>query len=127
MSTNSPALSNISMPRFFLHLEGLAILAASLFAYSKMEFGWGSFALFLLAPDLIAVFYLVNKRTGSVAYNVVHSIVLPLILAIYSITSDNSLGIQTSLIWFAHIGMDHIFGYGFKYIGEFKETHFSRI
>ena len=39
----------------------------------------------------------------------------------------SSLGVQLSLIWLAHIGMDHLFGYGFKYLGEMKETHFSRV
>ena len=32
-----------------------------------------------------------------------------------------------ALIWLAHIGMDRAVGYGFKYDGEMKETHFSRI
>jgi len=127
MSTNSPALQTFSMPRALLHLEGLAILVASLVVYANMDFSWGTFALFLLAPDLVVVIYMTNQKVGSVAYNIVHSIILPLSLALYSVLTDNSLGIQASLIWFAHIGMDHIFGYGFKYIGQFKETHFSRV
>ena len=127
MSTNSTTMQTFSMPRALLHLEGLAILITSLIAYANMEFSWGTFALFLLAPDLVVVIYMSNQRAGSIAYNIVHSIILPLSLALYSVLTSNSLGIQASLIWFAHIGMDHIFGYGFKYIGQFKETHFSRV
>jgi len=127
MSANSPTLQTFSMPRALLHLEGLAILVASLVVYANMDFSWGTFALFLLAPDLVVVIYMMNQKAGSVAYNIVHSIILPLGLALYSVFTDNSLGIQASLIWFTHIGMDHIFGYGFKYIGQFKETHFSRV
>jgi len=127
MSTNSPTLQTFSMPRALLHLEGLAILVASLVAYANMDFSWGTFALFLLTPDLVFIIYMMNQKAGSIAYNIVHSIILPLSLALYSVLMDNSLGIQASLIWFAHIGMDHIFGYGFKYIGQFKETHFSRV
>ena len=127
MTTNSSSLSNISMPRLLLHLEGLALLAASLVLYNNLEFGWGAFALFLLAPDLAIIPYAINKRVGQIVYNIVHTIIIPLTLALYSVMNGSDIGIQASLIWFAHIGMDHLFGYGFKYPGSFKDTHFSRV
>jgi hypothetical protein len=92
-----------------------------------MDFKWGTFALLLLAPDLTLALYAVSKRAGSIAYNLVHAIFLPLLLAALSYFNGSSLGIQLSLIWLAHIGMDHLFGYGFKYLGEMKATHFSRV
>ena len=116
-----------SMPRIFLHMEGLALLAASIVMYSNLGFGWGTFALLLLAPDLPLALYPMNKNLASVTYNLVHTIVLPILLALFSYFTDSSLGIQLSLIWLAHIGMDHAFGYGFKYLGHMKETHFSRV
>ena len=125
--SETTATKNISMPRLMLHIEGLTLLVASLVLYGNLDFGWGTFALFLLAPDLAVIPYAINKRVGQVIYNLVHTIVFPLILALYSMMNANELGLQTSLIWFAHIGMDHLFGYGFKYPGSFKETHFSRI
>jgi len=115
------------MPRFLLHLEGLALLVAALVAYANLGFSWGTFAIFLLAPDLAIIPYSINKQAGQVVYNLVHTVVFPLILGVYSILNGNELGLQACLIWFAHIGMDHLFGYGFKYPGSFKETHFSRI
>ena len=127
MSTKSLVFEKFSMPRILLHLEGAAILTASLVLYANLQFSWGTFALFLLAPDLPLFIYLINKRAGSFSYNIVHTIILPLILAVFSVLSENTLGMQAALIWFAHIGMDHIFGYGFKYLDQFKETHFSRI
>jgi hypothetical protein len=127
MTTNSSSLSNISMPRLLLHLEGLVLLAASLVLYNNREFGWGAFALFLFAPDLAIIPYAINKRVGQIVYNIVHTIILPLTLALYSFLNASDIGIQASLIWFAHIGMDHLFGYGFKYPGSFKDTHFSRV
>ena len=127
MHSKSHSLQNISMPRIFLHLEGLAMLLAALFLYGTLHFGWGTFALFLLAPDLAIIAYAINKRVGQIIYNLVHTTIFPLALAIYSIMNANNVGLQASLIWFAHIGMDHLFGYGFKYPGQFKETHFSRI
>jgi hypothetical protein len=125
-------LDDISMPRLILHAEGLAVLAASLVIYADLGFSWGTFALLLLAPDLPLILYGLNKsdlhkRGASIAYNLLHTIVFPILLAVTSYFAGYSLGIQLSLIWLAHIGMDHLFGYGFKYLGHMKETHFSRV
>jgi len=119
--------TQISMPRIFMHLEGLALLAASIAIYAASDFKWGTFALLLFAPDLSLALYAVNQRAASIAYNLVHTIVFPLILATLSYFTGFALGVQLSLIWLAHIGMDHAFGYGFKYLDEMKETHFSRV
>jgi len=119
--------SNISMPRLLLHLEGLALLVVSLILYGNQNFSWGAFTLFLLAPDLAIIPYAINKRVGQIVYNIVHTTIFPMALALYSAMNGNDLGIQASLIWFAHIGMDHLFGYGFKYPGDFKDTHFSHV
>ena len=127
MSTNSPILQGISMPRLLLHIEGLTLLVVSLVLYGNLNFGWGTFALLLFVPDLAIIPYAINKRMGQVIYNLVHTIVFPLALGVYSILNANNLGLQISLIWFAHIGMDHLLGYGFKYPSLFKETHFSRV
>ena len=130
MTTQTNVLSktkNVSMPRIFLHIEGLALLAASIVMYSNLDFKWGTFALLLLAPDLPLALYPTNKNLASVTYNLVHTIVFPMLLALFSYFNGSSLGIQLSLIWLAHIGMDHAVGYGFKYLGQMKETHFSRV
>ena len=126
-TTASKAIRNISMPRLFLHLEGLALLVGALMLYANQHFSWWTFVLLLLAPDLSMLFYAFNHRLGGIAYNLVHTTIFPLALAIFSALSGNSLGLQLSLIWLAHIGMDRTAGYGFKYPGQFKATHFSRI
>lgn len=127
MTTHLISTKNFSMPRIFLHLEGLALLITSLVLYGQLNFSWGAFALFLLAPDLPMLVYLVNAKAGSIAYNIVHVTILPMALGVISVIAENMLGLQVTLIWFAHIGMDHAFGYGLKYMDQFKETHFSRI
>ena len=119
--------SSLNMPRIFLHLEGVAILISALILYANQQFNWWGFTLFLLTPDLPMLLYPLNPRLGSIAYNLVHTIIFPLTLAIFSVFNDSNLGLQIALIWIAHIGMDRAFGYGFKYAGEFKQTHFSRI
>lgn len=120
-------LPSLNMPRVFLHLEGVAVLISALILYANQQFNWWVFTLFLLTPDLPMLLYPLNPRLGSIAYNLVHTIIFPLTLAIFSVFNDSNLGLQIALIWIAHIGMDRAFGYGFKYAGEFKQTHFSRI
>jgi hypothetical protein len=85
------------------------------------------FALFLLAPDLFAIGYLINPRMGAYIYNAAHTTLLPLGLAVISIFTQSNIGIQIALIWFAHIGMDRTVGYGLKYASAFKETHLGRV
>ena len=130
MSSESLASQNVrvlSMPRLFLHLEGLVLLAAALLLYANQGYSWLIFALLLMVPDLPMILYAFDKRAGSIAYNLVHSLVFPLGLGLLSYFNGYPLGIQLALIWLAHIGMDHTFGYGFKYLGSMKDTHFSRV
>lgn len=121
------AFKKISMPRLFLHLEGMALLAGVLVLYSNQKFSWGSFALFLFTPDLVMIIYILSEKWGKIVYNLVHTTIFPLGLGIASVLCKNSLGLQISLIWLAHIGLDRTVGYGFKYPDQPKETHFSRI
>lgn len=119
--------TKMSMPNVMLRLEGTAVLVASVLAYGYLGYNWWVFALLLLWPDLAFIAYAVDKRFGSVVYNVVHSYPLPLLLAGASILFAWSFGLQFALIWLAHIGMDRTMGYGLKYAGEFKMTHMSNI
>jgi hypothetical protein len=117
----------ISGPKLLLHLEGLAVFGASIALYAYAGYGWLAFALLLLTPDLAMLGYLLNKRAGSIAYNLFHSYSLPLGLALVSLLSGSALGLQLGLIWLAHIGMDRSVGYGLKYASDFKDTHLSRV
>jgi multisubunit Na+/H+ antiporter MnhB subunit len=119
--------TKMSMPNVMLRLEGTAVLVASVIAYGYLGYSWWVFALLLLWPDLAFIAYAVDKRFGSVVYNVVHSYPLPLMLTGASILFAWSFGLQFALIWLAHIGMDRTMGYGLKYAGEFKMTHMSNI
>jgi Cu(I)/Ag(I) efflux system membrane protein CusA/SilA len=56
-----------------LRLEGLCIFMAAMLAYSKFGFGWGTFALFFLIPDISFLGYLAGPRFGAITYNAAHS------------------------------------------------------
>jgi uncharacterized membrane protein len=117
----------LSMPRLMLHAEGLALLVLSVLAYARLDFSWLTFALLFFVPDLALLVYLVNKRSGAVVYNLLHTVIFPFALGVISYLAGFQTGIQVALIWLAHIGMDRTVGYGFKYPAKDKETHFSRI
>jgi hypothetical protein len=117
----------MSMPGLLLRLEGTAVLLAALIIYNTLDYSWLTFALFILAPDLTAVGYLINTRIGSITYNLGHIYALPIAIAIIALWLDWPLGIQITLIWAAHIGMDRLVGYGLKYPDNFKHTHLNQI
>lgn len=115
------------LPRLLLHLEGAAVLITALIFYGQNGYSWWQFALLLLAPDLSALGYLHSQAIGSLGYNVVHTTVLPIALALLSLLLNMDLGLQLALIWLAHIGMDRMVGYGLKYPDGFKITHFNKV
>jgi hypothetical protein len=112
-------------PRPLLHLEGAAVLVASLFAYHWTHASWLQFALLFLLPDLSMLGYLANVRLGATAYNAIHTYLGPLALAGYSIQTSHPSLLPLSFIWIAHIGFDRMLGYGLKYPTQFKDTHLN--
>jgi len=100
--------------RLLLRLEGLVVLAAALAGYSQLGAGWGAFAIAFLLPDLSWLGYLAGPRQGAAAYNVAHSYLGPVALAL-------------GLVWCAHIGFDRMLGYGLKYASGFGATHLGRL
>lgn len=114
-------------PRVLLHLEGAAILLASIVLYALRGGNWWLFGLLLLAPDLSALGYLAGNKVGAYCYNLVHTYLLPGVLAAYGLFGSKELALLLALIWFAHIGMDRALGFGLKYTTEFKDTHLAHV
>ncbi|NMM25942.1 MAG: DUF4260 domain-containing protein [Glaciimonas sp.] len=61
------------------------------------------------------------------AYNITYSKLLPGALAVVAIVTGNALFSALALIWFVHIGVDRMLGYGLKYPEGFKVTHLGTI
>lgn len=59
-------------------------------------------------------------------YNALHTSALPAILAVLAFAGQWGPSIDIALIWFAHVGMDRMLGYGLKYPSAFKDTHLQR-
>lgn len=113
--------------RVVLRVEGLCILAVSLLAYAKWGDGWGTFALFFLAPDLSFVGYLAGPQVGAVSYNFAHSFVGALAVLAAGVLLSVPVAVAAGIIWVAHIGFDRALGYGLKYSAGFGFTHLGLI
>jgi hypothetical protein len=110
-------------PRTFLRVEGLALLAAALVAYSHTGQAWWLLPATLLLPDLGAVGYLLSRRTGALLYNPAHATPLPFALLGLGLWQGNMLVVALALVWFAHIGMDRAMAYGLKHDDDPGHTH----
>jgi hypothetical protein len=119
--------STVGRVRAVLRLEGLCVLAASVFAYSKFGAGWGMFFACFLLPDLSFLGYLAGPRVGAFAYNAAHSYIGPVACVALSLAAPSLAPSAVGLIWSAHIGFDRALGYGLKYSQGFSYTHLGPI
>jgi Domain of unknown function (DUF4260) len=117
----------VGTPRRWLRVEGAALVAGSLIAYSTTDRAWWLVPLTLLLPDLSMIGYFGGPRLGSRLYNLVHSTPLPVVAVGVGWWQDMSLPAALGLIWLAHIGFDRVLGYGLKYGDHFQHTHLGRI
>jgi hypothetical protein len=95
--------------------------------YWQFGTSWLLFVVLLLAPDVGMLGFLRGSRAGAALYNAFHTYVPPAILAVAGVLLESELVWSLSLIWFAHIGMDRLLGYGLKYPTGFQDTHLGRI
>ncbi len=115
------------LPRVLLRLEGLAVLAGAVIVYFHAGFGWVAFVALILAPDLSFVGYLFGARIGAVAYDALHTEVVPVTLATVGVVLEAETATKIALIWLAHIGADRLLGYGLKYPAAPEDTHLQRV
>ncbi|WP_081752446.1 DUF4260 domain-containing protein [Kallotenue papyrolyticum] len=119
----------INRPAWLLRGEGAALLALALILYRQTGASWLLFALVLFVPDLARLGYLAGPRLGAIAYNTLHTTILPLLLLGWGglDRSPPPLLAAVALVWLAHIGMDRALGYGLKYPHAFTATHLQRV
>lgn len=113
--------------RWILRIEGFCVLIAALLFYSRLGFGWGTFALFFLAPDISFLGYLAGSRIGALTYNAAHSYIGAIACLVAGFFLPAPVLTCTGLIWCAHIGFDRTLGYGLKYSAGFGFTHLNLV
>lgn len=117
----------LNKPGILLRMEGFAVLLVSVLFYWQMHFGWLLFAILLLTPDLSMIGYLGGAKIGASVYNLVHTLVGPLLLMGFGVLTAHYTFLPYGLIWTAHIGVDRMLGFGLKYPTNFKDTHLQRV
>jgi Domain of unknown function (DUF4260) len=115
------------LPTLFLRTEGAVLLAVAAFLYWWADGGLVVFLVLFLVPDLALLGYLGGRRMGAMVYNMFHTYFGPGILLILGLVIDRGSLVYWALIWFAHIGMDRMFGFGLKHTTGFRDTHLGRI
>jgi len=110
---------------WWLRAEGLAVAALSAFLYARMGARWWLFAALWLVPDAGMLGYLAGPRVGAISYNVFHFYGLPVVLMVIGITTGRMEMEAIALVWFNHIGVDRMMGYGLKYPAGFGKTHLN--
>ena len=121
------AHSVIGEPKAWLRLEGLVVLALAIGLFFTTHEPWWLIPLIIFLPDLFMIGYLGNTRIGGFLYNLGHTYLLPAIVCAVSLWQRSDFGLAIGLLWFAHIGMDRVGGYGLKYPDSFKHTHLGSL
>ncbi|KAF2495746.1 hypothetical protein BU16DRAFT_581241 [Lophium mytilinum] len=114
-------------PKILLQVEGACIFGSTIWAYSRFNQSWWTFAGLLLLPDLGMVGYLRDTTLGAVVYNSVHTETPPILLLCTALAQGSEKGAGLALCWLAHIGMDRMLGFGLKYGTAFGHTHLGNI
>jgi len=111
----------------WLRLEGLAVAALATIFYAQSGASWWLFAALWLVPDLSMLGYLSGPRMGSYCYNAVHTYTAPIALAGTGLLLHRPVLLPYAYIWFHHIGLDRLLGYGLKYPSGFAQTHLKAL
>lgn len=112
---------------WLLRLEHGGLFLAALFAYHLLDFPWWLFAVLFLAPDISFLGYLAGPKVGAWVYNIFHTWLAPLGIAVFSAMGGIAVGFAVAVIWAAHIAFDRMLGYGLKHHTGFRDTHLGRI
>ena len=118
---------NMSLPAILLRGEGATLLVAATVLYWDTGGSWLLFALLILAPDLSMFGYIAGPRIGAIVYNLLHTLMLAVPVAVLGAVADQDWMLSVGLILVAHIGLDRLIGYGLKYPDGFKATHLARV
>lgn len=114
-------------PRTLLHAEGAALLGLSLYLYAWLGGNWLLFIALLFVPDIGMLGYARSTRLGALTYNLCHTEVVPAAVAFVGLGDANVALLSLALVWFAHIGLDRLLGFGLKYATAFRDTHLGRV
>ena len=113
--------------KYLIKLEELSLFGLALFLFSQLDYGWGTYALLFLAPDLSMIGYLTNSRLGAWTYNLIHHKGVSAALYISGFLLSVLWLMFAGTILLGHSSLDRVFGYGLKYEDSFQNTHLGKV
>lgn len=111
-----------------LILEELVLFIGSVILFDlATEYRWWIYALLFFLPDISFAAYLINPKTGSWFYNLLHhkGVMIGLIFAGFFLKIPLMLAI--GIVFLGHAAFDRVFGIGLKFPDDFKRTHLGKI
>jgi hypothetical protein len=106
-----------------LKLEEVAELGLALWLFAMLGTAWWVYLLFLLAPDVGMLGYLVSPKVGSLSYNLLHHKAVAIVLLVMGFASDVTWLAFVGTLLLGHAALDRVLGYGLKYSNGFRHTH----
>jgi hypothetical protein len=113
--------------KWWKRLEGLLILAASMWWFHLNSGSWWLFALFLFSFDVFSLGYYINEKFGIFLDNFGHTLVVPITILLLSSPGYHHHVFNFALIWTSHIGLDRSFGLDLKSGKRFLEAIVRRL
>lgn len=113
--------------KYVIRLEELLLFILALFLFSRLDYGWGAYALLFFAPDLSMLGYLANPRIGAWTYDFVHNKGLAVVLYILGHLFSMPWLMLAGTLILGHSSLDRVLGYGLKYPDAFQNTHLGWI
>ena len=98
-----------------------------IYLFNNLDYNWWWFLVFILAPDIGMLGYIINSKTGAISYNIFHHKGIAILIYLIGIYIANQSIQLIGVILFSHASFDRIFGYGLKYFDNFKHTHLGNI
>ena len=112
--------TSLRVEEFFMFLLGI-------YLFNNLDYNWWWFLVFILAPDIGMLGYIINSKTGAISYNIFHHKGIAILIYLIGIYIANQSIQLIGVILFSHASFDRIFGYGLKYFDNFKHTHLGNI
>ncbi len=113
--------------KYLLKVEELFMFGLSIYLFTKLDFAWWWYPVFLFAPDLSMLGYVISPHVGALTYNLIHLKALGIAVYVLGIIIVNPVLQFAGLILFGHSSMDRVMGYGLKYSDSFQHTHLGMI
>lgn len=107
-----------------LKIEEAAMFGIAVYCITLLPFrlSWWLYIVLFFSPDIGALGYLFNTKTGAFTYNLLHHKAVAILCIAAGIITNSEYILFTGLLLFAHAAFDRVFGYGLKYNDNFKHT-----